>query len=92
MFVDAAEVREATNKEPQVCGRARVGERPVSRKYPVSWVTVSLRERRERTLQYPLPTAFEIDLRPTTPDPTATDFAAYLPSIARIALIHRRTE
>jgi hypothetical protein len=25
------EVREATNKEPHVCGRARVGERPVSR-------------------------------------------------------------
>ena len=24
------EVREATNKEPHVCGRARVGERPVS--------------------------------------------------------------
>jgi hypothetical protein len=25
-----SEVREATNKEPHVCGRARVSERPVS--------------------------------------------------------------
>jgi hypothetical protein len=29
-FVHAAEVREATNKSPHVCARARVGERPVS--------------------------------------------------------------
>jgi hypothetical protein len=30
MFADAGEVREATNKSPQACARARVGERPVS--------------------------------------------------------------
>jgi hypothetical protein len=34
-----SEVREATNKEPHVCGRARVGERPVSGLRGVSFFT-----------------------------------------------------
>jgi hypothetical protein len=29
-IVNAAEVREATKKSPQVCARVRVGEHPVS--------------------------------------------------------------
>ncbi len=37
-----SEVREATNKEPHVCGRARVGERPVSLRRGVRFGTLSL--------------------------------------------------